>query len=517
MKNKKFIVTLFLTLISVVYVGQNSVEFDKTPAVKNALKGFSSDISGSWAIVGSPQRDLNNKKSIGGVLFYRLAEGKWNLFQEIYPDDLKELNNFGTKVSLDGNTAVISSIGDHEKGLFSGAVYVYEFNYDDQKWERKVKLKSSDTTLGDKFGQSVEIKDGLIVVGALNSNGANLKTGAAYVFEKINNQWIETSKIFADTGKSNSFFGFSLSILDSNHVAVGAYNDDGNNERSGVVYLFKKNINTWNQSEKIYDENGLSSDLFGYSLASMPSISQNNDSTKFEGILYIGAPGTNENDLKTGAVYFYKETTSGWEKGLKLIESDSNHNDHFGVSVSSNEYGKLLVGASRVNTDSKLNSGKVYMYDTFEGQGNSIANGIELTKESEIAYNYYGAKVVIDEENILISSPYSNQNSLSNSGELHFYKLDVEYNTSSNEDLFSLKQNIPNSFKNSTILEYSLKLKAHVKIEIFDSNGKLVQILVDEVKDFGVYNQKFNSKSSGLYICKITIGSFTKTIKMLSM
>jgi hypothetical protein len=517
MKNKKFIVTLFLTLISVVYVGQNSVEFDKTPAVKNALKGFSSDISGSWAIVGSPQRDLNNKKSIGGVLFYRLAEGKWNLFQEIYPDDLKELNNFGTKVSLDGNTAVISSIGDHEKGLFSGAVYVYEFNYDDQKWERKVKLKSSDTTLGDKFGQSVEIKNGLIVVGALNSNGANLKTGAAYVFEKINNQWIETSKIFADTGKSNSFFGFSLSILDSNHVAVGAYNDDGNNERSGVVYLFKKNINTWNQSAKIYDENGLSSDLFGYSLASMPSLSQNNDSTKFEGILYIGAPGTNENDLKTGAVYFYKETTSGWEKGLKLIESDSNHNDHFGVSVSSNEYGKLLVGASRVNTDSKLNSGKVYMYDTFEGQGNSIANGIELTKESEIAYNYYGAKVVIDEENILISSPYSNQNSLSNSGEIHFYKLDIEYNTSSNEDLFSLKQNIPNSFINSTTLEYSLKLKAHVKIEIFDVNGRLVQILVDEVKDFGVYNQKFNSPSSGLYVCKITIGSFTKTIKMLSM
>jgi hypothetical protein len=157
------------------------------------------------------------------------------------------------------------------------------------------------------------------------------------------------------------------------------------------------------------------------------------------------------------------------------------------------------------------------MYDTFEGQGNAVANSIELTKEAEIAYNYYGAKVVINQENILISSPYSNQNSLINSGELHFYKLDVDYNTSSNDDLFNLKQNIPNSFKSSTILEYSLKLKAHVKIEIFDVNGTLVQTLVDEVKDFGVYNQKFNSTSSGLYLCKITIGSFTKTIKMLSM
>jgi hypothetical protein len=517
MKNKKFIVTLFLTLISVVYVGQNSVEFDKTPAVKNALKGFSSDISGSWAIVGSPQRDLNNKKSVGGVLFYRLAEGKWNLFQEIYPDDLSELNNFGTKVSLDGNTAVISSIGDHEKGLFSGAVYVYEFNYDDQTWERKVKLKSSDTTLGDKFGQSVEIKNGLIVVGALNSNEANLKTGAAYIFEKVNSQWVETSKIYADAGKSNSFFGFSISILDSNHVAVGAYNDDGNNERSGVVYIFKKNTNTWNQLAKIYDENGFSSDLFGYSLTSMPSLSLNNESSKFEGILYIGAPGTNENDLKTGAVYFYKETNSGWEKGLKLIESDSNHNDHFGVSISSNEYGKLLVGASRVNTDSNLNAGKVYLYDTYEGQGSSVANGIELTKDAEAAYNYYGSKVVIDQENILISSPYSNQNSLVNSGEIHFYKLDIDNTTSANEELFTFKQNIPNSFKNSTTLEYTLKIQAHVKIEIFNANGRLEQVLVNEVKDFGVYNQKFNSKSSGLYICKITIGPFTKTIKMLAI
>lgn len=517
MKNKKFIITIFLTLISSVYLGQNLVEFDTSPAVKNALKGFSSDISESWAIVGSPQRDLNNKKSVGGVLFYRLAEGKWNLFQEIYPNDLNELNSFGTKVSIEGNTAIISSIGDHENGLFSGAVYVYEFNYDTQIWERKVKLKSSDTTLGDKFGQSVEIKNGIIVVGALNSNGANLKTGAAYIFEKLNNEWVETSKIYADAGKSNSFFGFSLSILDSKHVAVGAYNDDGNKERTGAVYLFKKSNNSWTQYTKIFDENGSSADLFGYSLASMPSLTLNSDSLKFDGILYIGAPGTNENDLQTGAVYFYKETEFGWEKGLKLVESDSKHNDHFGVSISSNEYGKLLVGASRVNTDSKLNAGKVYMYDTFEGQGTAIANGVELTKEAEAAYNYYGAKVVIDQENILISSPYSNKNSLTNSGEIQFYKLDIEYNISSNEDLFSLKQNIPNSFKNSTTLEYSLKLKAHVKIEIFDVNGKLVQILVDEVKDFGVYNQKFNSKSSGLYICKITIGSFKKTIKMLSI
>ena len=112
MKNRKFIVTLFLTLISVVYVGQNLVEFDKSSAVENALKGLSTDISENWAVVATPQRDINDKKSVGGVLFYRLAEGKWNLFQEIYPNDLNALNNFGTKVSIDGNTAVISSIGD---------------------------------------------------------------------------------------------------------------------------------------------------------------------------------------------------------------------------------------------------------------------------------------------------------------------------------------------------------------------------------------------------------------------
>ncbi len=517
MKNRKFIVTLFLTLISVVFVGQNLVEFDKSSAVENALKGLSTDISENWAVVATPQRDINDKKSVGGVLFYRLAEGKWNLFQEIYPNDLNALNNFGTKVSIDGNTAVISSIGDHENGLFSGAVYVYEFNYDDQTWERIVKLKSSDAALGDKFGQSLEIKNGIIVVGALNSNGANLKTGAAYVFEKVNNEWIESSKIYADTGKSNSFFGFSISILDSKHIAVGAYNDDGNKERSGAVYIFKKSDNSWNQSVKIYDENGFSSDLFGYSLTSMPSLLFNNNSSKFEGILYIGAPGTNDNDLQTGAVYFYKETNSGWTNGLKLIEIDSNHNDHFGVSVSSNEYGKLLVGASRVNTDSNLNAGKVYLYDTYEGQGNSVANGIELTKDAETAYDYYGAKVVIDEENILISSPYSNQNSLINSGEIYFYKLDIDNIASTNEELFTFKQNIPNSFKNSTTLEYTLKVQAYVKIEVFDATGRLEQVLVDEVKDFGVYNQKFNSKSSGLYICKITIGSFTKTIKMLAI
>ena len=47
MKNRKFIVTLFLTLISVVFVGQNLVEFDKSSAVENVLKGLSTDISES--------------------------------------------------------------------------------------------------------------------------------------------------------------------------------------------------------------------------------------------------------------------------------------------------------------------------------------------------------------------------------------------------------------------------------------------------------------------------------------
>jgi flagellar hook assembly protein FlgD len=60
---------------------------------------------------------------------------------------------------------------------------------------------------------------------------------------------------------------------------------------------------------------------------------------------------------------------------------------------------------------------------------------------------------------------------------------------------FTLKQNFPNPFNPSTMIEYSLDEPAPVRIEIFDIRGELVRTLVNEYQQSGVHTAAWNGKT----------------------
>jgi hypothetical protein len=86
---------------------------------------------------------------------------------------------------------------------------------------------------------------------------------------------------------------------------------------------------------------------------------------------------------------------------------------------------------------------------------------------------------------------------------------------------FALVQNYPNPFNPSTTIQYSLKDQGSVKLEIYNSLGQLVNTLVNQVQDAGVYKVNFNASSlaSGVYFYKIKVesnsGNFMQIHKML--
>jgi len=81
---------------------------------------------------------------------------------------------------------------------------------------------------------------------------------------------------------------------------------------------------------------------------------------------------------------------------------------------------------------------------------------------------------------------------------------------------FSLKQNYPNPFNPSTKIEYSLPEAAYVQLKVYDILGNEVATLVNEEQSAGTYRADFtgNDLASGLYIAKLQVGNYTKTIKM---
>jgi hypothetical protein len=69
---------------------------------------------------------------------------------------------------------------------------------------------------------------------------------------------------------------------------------------------------------------------------------------------------------------------------------------------------------------------------------------------------------------------------------------------------YTLYQNYPNPFNSSTIIKYSLLYDSKVKIIIYNTNGQIVQTLLDKKQSAGVYDIRWNaSVSSGIYFCKI--------------
>ncbi|MCH8032812.1 MAG: choice-of-anchor B family protein [Bacteroidetes bacterium] len=81
---------------------------------------------------------------------------------------------------------------------------------------------------------------------------------------------------------------------------------------------------------------------------------------------------------------------------------------------------------------------------------------------------------------------------------------------------FSLNQNYPNPFNPATQIRYSIANSEFVNLSIFNSLGEKVAELVNQSKPAGEYTVTFDAGifSSGVYIARLTAGSFVKIIKM---
>ena len=83
---------------------------------------------------------------------------------------------------------------------------------------------------------------------------------------------------------------------------------------------------------------------------------------------------------------------------------------------------------------------------------------------------------------------------------------------------FSLGQNYPNPFNPSTTINYSLKEAVSVNIDVYNTLGQKVAVLVDnKMQNTGLYSVNFDATdlSSGIYIYRLQAGSYVETRKML--
>jgi hypothetical protein len=96
------------------------------------------------------------------------------------------------------------------------------------------------------------------------------------------------------------------------------------------------------------------------------------------------------------------------------------------------------------------------------------------------------------------------------------------FSSETKPDRFSLQQNYPNPFNPETTIKYQITNTVPVTLKIYNSLGQEVATLVDEVKEAGYYEIRWQGKTvsgqvlpSGVYVYTLQAGDYVESRKLL--
>jgi hypothetical protein len=149
-------------------------------AAANDFFGRSVAISGNTAVVGADGDDDGSSASGSAYVFTRTGS-IWTEQAKLTASDAAADDSFGRSVAVSGNRAVVGAYLDDDGGLASGSAYV--FTRTGSIWTEQAKLVASDAAARDNFGTSVSVWGDTAVVGASSDDDADINSGSAYTFD----------------------------------------------------------------------------------------------------------------------------------------------------------------------------------------------------------------------------------------------------------------------------------------------------------------------------------------------
>ena len=444
--------------------------------------GTSVAISGNIAISGAQQADDVAPNSGAAYIFER-SSVLWLQRGKLIADDGKAGDLFGNSVAISGETILVGAPGVDDSGPEAGAAYVFVRGVDE--WIQQAKLIGADIEIFDRFGSTVAIHEDTAVIGAYGKDEVGEDSGAAYVFVRNGTSWTQQAKLIPRSAVPGDHFGFAVSV-NGDDALIGAHLSDAAGPDSGAAYLFTRSGNTWREDQQLLPSDISIGDEFGYAV----------DMVK--GAAIIGSPKENRHQEDMGAAYVFVETREAWVQQAKLTATDGETGDEFGIAVALYE-DTAIVGAWKDNhplldrwadPTLQLDKGSAYSY---------LRDGLSWVEKRRISASdtnrsdLFGAAVAIKGSFAIVGATGSDSAG-GNSGsafiynpiDLGFRAADVPFSVDpTSKTLTTLGrikqtavfQNYPNPFNPETYFPYNLAEQAEVLVNIYDVHGRLVREL----------------------------------------
>lgn len=262
-------------------------------------------------------------------------------------------------------------------------------------------VKASNSRAGLRFGEAFAISGDTIAVGAhqdwsgaVGVNGdeddfSAERSGAVYVFTRINGIWAQQAYIKASNTDAGDFFGASVA-LDGDTLAISATGeasaasgidgdqDDNSALASGAVYVFLRQDGIWSQQAYVKASNTEASDNFGHRVALSGDTLAVGSPLEASSATRIDGDQDDNTAPHSGAVYVFTRNGNLWSQQAYVKASNSETADRFGWSVAL--HGDLmLVGAPLEDSNatgingneadnSATDSGAAYLFARTHGE-----------------------------------------------------------------------------------------------------------------------------------------------------
>jgi FG-GAP repeat protein len=371
--------------------------------------GLSVAVSGNTAVVGTPTKDDFGDLSGAVYVFVRAGAdtNQWIQVAKLIPRDVRRGLQFGRSVAISGDTIIVGAVGDDEHGEFTGSAYIFaRHRGGPNAWGEVAKLRASDAARGDVFGESVSISGDTAVVGApQNQAPFPARAGFATIFVRNHlgiDVWGEVARVKASDGQSGDRFGSSISISGGT-IIVGSPDDDHPELPffgigAGSAYIFARQSNmpvAWAEVVKLIARDAVTGDGFGWAVA-------------IDGdAAIVGAPGGAPGGLgqpSTGVAYVFSRgsATAEWGETAKLIPGGGANEQLFGGSVSISG-DTAVVGASS-DDEKGSRSGSAHAYSRRQGTL-TWEQGAKLTAHDGKAGDQFGWSVSLSGTTAIVGAP----------------------------------------------------------------------------------------------------------------
>jgi hypothetical protein len=222
----------------------------------NAFFGERVGIDAGRIIVSASSEFFAYEKSNAAYIYERNADGAWTqtarLTRPVGMDQQEGV--FAAGVALDGDRAAVTTSGDVD-GTYGGAVYVFDYNPEQERWRRTARLTSPNGVREGVLGGAVDLDGDRLAVAA--STYFERDPGSVYIFRReADGAWASETRV----GGVRDFF-ISLD-LDGRMLVVGE--SRGGDDESGRATVHRLGDDgMWEQVTTLYPSTPYEGGAFG--------------------------------------------------------------------------------------------------------------------------------------------------------------------------------------------------------------------------------------------------------------